>query len=277
MSRIDSHHHLWNYEPAAYPWISDAVPVLKRDYGPRDLEEALAGTGVTGTIAVQAQHAVAEAEWLLRLAGEHPVIKGVVGWVPLASPRVEGELERLSADPLLKGVRHIVHDEPDDAFILRDDFNRGISRIERFGLVYDVLIFARHLPHAIRFVDRHPRQPFVVDHIAKPVITADRFDDAWARGIRAMAERPHVTCKLSGVVTEVRDPAWSVEVIRPYIDVALEAFGADRLMFGTDWPVCRLRCEYAGWVHAVEELVRALSQDEQRAIWAGTATRVYGL
>jgi L-fuconolactonase len=277
MARIDSHHHLWQYEPAAYPWISDAMPVLKRDYGLGDLDAALAGTGITGTVAVQAQQTVAEAEWLLNLAREHPVIKGVVGWVPLASPSVEAELERLGADPRLKGVRHIVHDEPDDAFILRADFNDGIAKIERFGLVYDVLIFARHLPNAIRFVDRHPRQPFVVDHIAKPVITADRFDDAWARGIRAMAERPHVTCKLSGVVTEVRDPAWSVDLIRPYVEVVLQAFGPDRLMFGTDWPVCRLRCEYGTWVHAVEELIGTLSPDEQQAIWSGTATRVYGL
>jgi len=277
MSRIDAHHHLWRYEPAAYPWISDAMPLLKRDYGVADLDEAVAGTGVTGTVAVQAQHAVGETEWLLRLAREHSLIRGVVGWVPLVSPGVAADLERLAADPGLKGVRHIVHDEPDDAYVLRDDFNRGVSALERFGLVYDVLIFARHLPNALAFVDRHPRQPFVVDHIAKPVIAAGRFDIAWAQGIRALGERPHVTCKLSGIVTEVRDAEWSVELIRPYVEVALEAFGPNRLMFGTDWPVCRLRCEYGAWVDAVSALLATLSEEEQQATWSGTATRVYGL
>jgi L-fuconolactonase len=277
MSRIDSHHHLWTYEPAAYPWISDAMPLLKRDYGAADLDAALTGTGVTGTIAVQAQHAIAETEWLLRLAHEHPVIRGVVGWVPLVMPTVQADIERLAVDRALKGLRHIVHDEPDDAYVLRGDFNRGVSTLERFGLVYDVLIFARHLPNAIAFVDRHPRQPFVVDHIAKPVIAAERFDEAWVQGIRALAERPHVACKLSGVVTEVRDAEWSLELIRPYVDVVLEAFGPDRLMFGTDWPVCRLRCEYGTWVDVVSALVSTLSEAEQQAIWSGTATRVYGL
>jgi L-fuconolactonase len=277
VSRIDSHHHLWSYEAAAYPWISDAMPLLKRDYGPSDLEAALAGTGVEGTVAVQAQHAVGETDWLLALAREHPVVRGVVGWVPLVDPDVDTHLDRLSQDPRLKGVRHIVHDEPDDGFVLREDFNRGVAMLERYGLVYDVLIFARHLSNAIAFVDRHPRQPFVVDHLAKPVIRADRFDEDWAVGLRALAERPHVACKLSGVVTEVRDPHWSVDAIRPYVDVALEAFGPSRLMFGTDWPVCRLRCEYATWVSTVDSLLASLSADERAQIWSGTATRVYRL
>jgi L-fuconolactonase len=277
VSRIDSHHHLWHYEPAAYPWITDATPLLQRDYDVADLLAALAGTGVDGTVAVQAQQAVEETEWLLALAREHPIVRGVVGWVPLVEADVEAHLDRLSADTRLKGIRHIVHDEPDDAFVLRSDFNRGVAALERYGLVYDVLIFARHLRNALAFVDRHPRQPFVVDHIAKPVIRAGRFDDEWARGLRLLAERPHVTCKLSGVVTEVRDPHWSIDLIRPYVDVALEAFGPSRLMFGTDWPVCRLRAEYQGWVQAVERLFAPLSADEQAQVWSGTATRVYAL
>jgi len=274
---IDSHHHLWRYDSAAYPWISEAMPVLRRDYLPADLDAALTGTGVDGTIVVQAQQAVSETDWLLGLARELAVIQGVVGWVPLIDPAVDTHLDRLAANPRLKGVRHIVHDEPDDEFVLRKDFNQGVSRLEQYGLVYDVLIFARHLPHAVLFVDRHPRQPFVVDHIAKPVIAAGRFDEAWARGLRALAERPHVSCKLSGVVTEVRDPEWSVESIRPYVEVALEAFGPDRLMFGTDWPVCRLRCEYAAWVDAAVALLATLSPGEQHAIFEGTARRTYRL
>lgn len=275
--RIDSHHHLWHYEPRAYPWISDVMPVLRRDYLPPDLEPSLRASGIDGTVVVQAQQTVAETDWMLAIAREHAFIRGVVGWVPLADADVDVHLERLAADPRLKAVRHIVHDEPDDTFILGDAFNRGVARLEHYGLVYDVLIFARHLPHALTFVDRHPRQPFVVDHIAKPVIAADRFDAEWARHLRAMAERPHVSCKLSGVVTEVRDPQWSLDGIRPCVDVALEAFGPDRLMFGTDWPVCRLRCEYGTWVETVAELIAPLSADEQAAIWGGTAARVYSL
>jgi L-fuconolactonase len=274
---LDSHHHLWRYDQVRLPWISDRMPALKRDYGAADLEAALAGTGVDRTLLVHAQQNVEETEWMLEVARAHPRIAGVVGWVPLVEADVETVIARLAADPRLRGVRHIVHDEPDDRFILRDDFNRGVSRLRAFGLVYDVLIFARHLPHAIAFVDRHPDQPFVVDHVAKPTIRAAAFDRAWADGLRELARRPHVTCKLSGMVTEVRDPGWSPALLQPYVDVALEAFGPSRLMFGTDWPVCRLKCEYAEWVDAVRGFVAPLSPDEQAAILGGTAQRVYGV
>jgi len=274
---LDSHHHLWRYDPARLPWIGDGMPALKRDYGAADLEAAIAGTGVERTLLVHAQQNVEETDWMLEIARAHPRIAGVVGWVPLVDPGVEATLARLAADPHLRGVRHIVHDEPDERFILRDDFNRGVARLRGFGLVYDVLIFAAHLPHAIAFVDRHPDQPFVVDHVAKPTIRASAFDRAWAEGLRELARRPHVTCKLSGMVTEVRDPGWSPGLLQPYLDVALEAFGPSRLMFGTDWPVCRLKCEYAEWVEAVRAFVAPLSAGEQAAILGGTAQRVYGV
>ena len=274
---LDSHHHLWRYDPARLPWIGDGMPALKRDYGAADLEAAIAGTGVERTLLVHAQQNVEETDWMLEIARAHPRIAGVVGWVPLVDPGVEATLARLAADPHLRGVRHIVHDEPDERFILRDDFNRGVARLRGFGLVYDVLIFAAHLPHAIAFVDRHPDQPFVVDHVAKPTIRASAFDRAWADGLRELARRPHVTCKLSGMVTEVRDPGWSPGLLQPYLDVALEAFGPSRLMFGTDWPVCRLKCEYAEWVEAVRAFVAPLSPGEQAAILGGTAQRVYGV
>jgi L-fuconolactonase len=274
---LDSHHHLWRYDPARLPWIGDGMPALKRDYGAADLEAAIAGTGVERTLLVHAQQNVEETDWMLEIARAHPRIAGVVGWVPLVDPGVEATLARLAADPHLRGVRHIVHDEPDERFILRDDFNRGVARLRGFGLVYDVLILAAHLPHAIAFVDRHPDQPFVVDHVAKPTIRASAFDSAWADGLRELARRPHVTCKLSGMVTEVRDPGWSPGLLQPYLDVALEAFGPSRLMFGTDWPVCRLKCEYAEWVEAVRAFVAPLSPGEQAAILGGTAQRVYGV
>jgi L-fuconolactonase len=274
---LDSHHHLWRFDPARLPWISDAMPALRQDYGLAELEAALAGTGVDQTILVHAQQRVDETDGMLGLAAASDRIAGVVGWVPLVAPDVGDTLGRLAVDRHLRGVRHIVHDEPDDDYLLREDVNRGVTRLREFGLVYDVLIFARHLPQAIAFVDRHPDQPFVVDHLAKPTIRAGQFDARWAEGLRAIAERPHVTCKLSGMVTEVRDPSWSPAILQPYVDVALEAFGPSRLMFGTDWPVCRLRCEYGEWVATVRDLIAPLSADEQAAILGGTAARVYGV
>jgi L-fuconolactonase len=274
---IDSHHHLWRFDRARLPWIADSMPALRQDYGLAELEAALAGTGVDRTVLVHAQQRLDETEWMLDLARESTRIAGVVGWVPLVAPDLDATLARLTADPRLRGVRHIVHDEPDDGYLLRDDVNRGIARLRHHRLVYDVLIFARHLPQAIACVDRHPDQPFVVDHVAKPSIRAAAFDRRWAEGLREIARRPHVTCKLSGMVTEVRDAAWTPALLQPYVDVALEAFGPARLMFGTDWPVCRLRCEYGAWVETVRGFVNRLSPDEQAAILGGTAARVYGL
>jgi L-fuconolactonase len=274
---IDAHHHLWRFDQARLPWIGEAMPALRRDYGLAELEAVLAGTGVDRTVLVHAQQNVEETEWMLGLAGESSRIAGVVGWVPLVAPDLDETLARLAADRRLRGVRHIVHDEPDDDYLLREDVNRGVARLRAFGLVYDVLIFARHLPQATAFVDRHPDQPFVVDHVAKPTISAAAFDARWADRLRTMAERPHVTCKLSGMITEVRDPTWTPALLEPYVDVALEAFGPSRLMFGTDWPVCRLRGEYAEWLAAVRGFIARLSSDEQAAIMGGTAARVYGI
>ena len=250
---------------------------IRRDFLPSDLEKEIRDAGIDGVISVQARQSLEETRWLLGMASENAFIKGVVGWVPLIDPKVEDVLAPLARDPHLRGVRHILHDEKDDEYALRDDFNRGIDRLRSFHLVYDVLIFAKHLPVAMRFVDRHPDQPFVVDHIAKPTIAADRFDVDWARGLRELARRPHVSCKLSGVVTEVRDATWTRDLIAPYVETALEAFGPERLMFGTDWPVCLLRASYAEWTDTVAALIARLSATEQAAIWGETAKRVYGL
>jgi L-fuconolactonase len=275
--QIDSHHHLWHYSEADYPWIGAGMDVLRRDYLPIDLKANLDAARVHGTVAVQARQTIEETRWLLELAGTSPFLHGVVGWVPLIDPGVRDTLEPLAADRHLKGVRHVLHDEPDDAYMLRDDFQRGVACLRSFGLVYDILIFARHLENTLAFVDRHPQQPFVVDHIAKPTITARAFDERWAAAIRELAHRDHVTCKLSGLVTEVRDPVWTPELIRPYYETVLEAFGPDRLMFGTDWPVCLLRTTYGVWVDTVRDLIRNLSPTEQAAMMGLTACRVYGL
>jgi len=274
--KIDSHQHFWAINDTDYVWMGEAHTAIKRDFLPTDLRPLLDAAGLDGCVAVQARQMIGETEWLLALAEKHDWIRGVVGWLPLLENAGEPWLEKFASHPKLAGVRHVVHDEPDDDFILRDDFNAGIRRLASHGLVYDILIFAKHLPQTVTFVDRHPNQPFVVDHIAKPCIRKDVFDEAWAAGIRQLAKRENVSCKVSGMVTEVRDGEWDTELLRPYFETVLEAFGAQRIMFGSDWPVCLLRAPYCDWVRTAEELVSPLSPEEQAAFWGGNAGRVYG-
>jgi L-fuconolactonase len=279
--RIDSHQHFWRYTPADYPWIAPDWQVLQRDFLPDDLRPLLAAHQLDGAIAVQAQQTIDETRWLLDLAAAHPdVVKGVIGWVPLVDSDVARMLEELATSATgaaLKGIRHILQGEADDAYMLRDDFNRGIERLRPYALTYDILIYGRHLANAAAFVDRHPDQVFVLDHIAKPEIRAEAFDRAWADGLRELARRPQVMCKLSGVVTETRDAEWTHAQIAPYLEAALEAFGPYRILFGTDWPVCLLRCEYQAWVDTVTSFISTLTPDEQDAIMGANAVRAYGL
>ncbi len=254
--RLDAHQHFWRYSPREYAWIEtprqgDArMERIARDFLPADLAPALAALGIDGCIAVQARSSLAETEFLLALAREHTFVRGVVGWVDLCSPRVTRELERFSADPRFRGVRHTVQDEPDERFLLRPDFQRGIAELARFGLTYDLLIQPRQLEVARRFAAAFPAQPMVLDHLAKPGIArAER--DPWERQFRALGELPHVSCKLSGLVTEARWNAWTPDDFRFYLDVALETFGEERLLFGSDWPVCLLAAESYGQVAAL--------------------------
>jgi L-fuconolactonase len=275
--KIDSHHHLWAINGTDYVWMGEEHAVIRRDFLAPELDAVLDESGIDGTVAVQARQMVEETEFLLGIADANPRIKAVVGWVPLLENGGEPWLEKFSSHPKLKGVRHVVHDEPDDDFILRPDFNAGIRNLKKYGLLYDILIFWKHLPQTIRFVDMHPEQPFVVDHIAKPRIAADNFDTEWAAGIRELAKRENVSCKISGMMTEVRDAEWNVDLLRPYFDTVLEAFGPQRVMYGSDWPVCLLRGSYASWVKAVGELASSLGADEQTALWGGNAGRIYQL
>jgi L-fuconolactonase len=274
---IDSHHHLWQYSPEEYGWIHEQMSVLRQDFLLPELREVAATSGVDGFVSVQARQSVQETHTLLELARDEPLIRGVVGWVPLADPNVARILDSLADQPLLKGLRHVVQDEPDDRFILGPDFNRGIDHLTGRGLVYDVLIFARQLPPSIEFVDRHPDLPMVLDHIAKPTIVAGQFDREWEKNFRELAKRDHVTCKFSGVVTEVRDDSWSIDTIRPYWDVAIDAFTPGRLMFGSDWPVCRLKTEHSQWLETVRNLASELTSDEQDQFFAANAIRAYNL
>lgn len=274
---IDSHHHLWKYSAEQYGWISEEMSVLRADFLSAELNQIADESGVDGFVSVQARQIVQETIDLLAIAAQTPRIGGVVGWVPLASADVAEVLDQFAEQELLKGVRHVVQDEPDDRFIVGNDFNRGVALLKDRNLVYDVLIFARQLPAAIEFVDRHPDQPMVLDHIAKPTIQAAQFDEAWEKNFREIAKRTNLTCKFSGVVTEVRDPEWSLDTLRRYWDVALEAFTPQRLMFGSDWPVCLLRSGHTQWLDAVRELAGQLSADEQADFFANNAIRDYNL
>lgn len=273
---IDAHHHLWRYVPEQYPWITARLGVLRTDFLPGELETELARAGVNGAVAVQARQDVDETRWLLKAARTHPVIRGVVGWAPLCDAGVEQVLDEFSGDRRLVGIRHIVHDEPDDDFILREDFNRGVRLLAGRGLVYDILIFERHLKQAIQFVDRHPQQAFVVDHIAKPRIRAGEMEP-WRQGMRELARRENVAVKLSGMVTEAAWEGWTEASLRPYFDVVIESFGPRRLMFGSDWPVLLLASNYGQWKGVVENWLAELSAGERLAIQAQTAARIYGL
>jgi L-fuconolactonase len=274
--RIDAHHHLWRYDKEQYRWIGDNMGALARNFLPKDLERELASSGIDGSVAVQARQSIEETEWLLALADECDAIRGVVGWAPIASLEFPRELESLRSSEKLKGLRHVVQDEPDDRFLQGSDFNRGIARLKHLGLVYDILIFAQQLPATIAFVDRHPEQVFVLDHIAKPRIR-DGALEPWRTNIRELARRENVYCKLSGMVTEANWTNWCSADLKPYFDVVLDAFGPGRLMAGSDWPVCTLAATHREWFSTLAELIGQLSHAEREMILGGVAVEVYSL
>lgn len=274
--RIDAHQHFWRYHAAQYPWIDAKKTPLTRDFLPSDLEPLLDRAGFDACIAVQARQDVDDTRFLLEMAAAHPFVAGVVGWLDLQAEDLHRQLEYWAGDAKLVGVRHIVHDEPDDAFMLRPAFLRGLGMLAEFELTYDLLLYPKHLPVAIDVVSRFPNQRFVLDHLAKPRIRVGEID-AWARDLEALAAHPHVYAKLSGLVTEADWDAWSPEQLRPYLDVALGCFDANRLMIGSDWPVCTLAGEYGQVMSAVVAFAQAQTPDDCRAILGGTATTFWRL
>jgi L-fuconolactonase len=274
--RIDAHQHFWRYSPAQYPWIGESMASLRRDFLPGDLAPLLRASGFDASIAVQASQSLDDTRFLLSLADDHPLIAGVVGWVDLSADDVREELATCAAHSKLVGVRHIVHDEPDDRFLLREDFCRGIAQLAEFDLTYDILIFPRHLPVAIEFVSRFPSQRFVLDHLAKPQIRSGEIR-TWAQGLRELAQHPNLWAKLSGLVTEASWTDWTVAQIRPYLDVAFECFGADRLMIGSDWPVCTVAADFGQTMNVVIEYLDGRSAAEREAVLGGTAARFWQL
>ena len=275
-AKIDAHHHLWKYSAPQYPWISENMGVLRRDFLIQDLMDAVEESDIEGVVTVQARQALAETRWLLDLARNHNFIRGVVGWVALTDPKVDRDLEQFSTHAKLKSVRHVLQDEPDDFYILREDFNRGIKLLKDFGLRYDLLIFERHLPQTIQFVDRHPNQIFILDHVAKPKIK-EGVISRWRENITELARRENVFCKLSGLVTEAGWQSWTEADLDPYLQVVLAAFGATRIMFGSDWPVMLLGSSYKRWLDIVQRGISHLSEYEQERILGKTATEVYRL
>jgi L-fuconolactonase len=271
--RIDSHFHLWQYTPDEFEWIPDSMASLRRDFLPQELNTLCADAAVDGVIAVQARQSLEETRWLLELAHAAPIL-GVVGWAPIAADNLPAILEQLQQEPLLKGLRHIAQAEPE--ILACPEFLRGMQHLQRTRLVYDLLLYANQLPLALAFVDRFPRQMFVLDHMGKPAIAQGEIG-TWCSSLRELARRPNVCCKLSGLVTEADPASWTPMQLQPYLHTALECFGPDRLMIGTDWPVCTIGCGYKQWWAFVEDWTSTLSPTEQAAILGDTATRTYSL
>ena len=277
--KIDAHQHFWSYNDTDYVWMGPGMERLRRDHTPEHLRPHLDAVGIDGTVAVQARQMERETDYLLDLASRFPWILGVVGWVDFAEDKLDTlqqRLETFAANNKLKGVRELIHDMPDTDYAVRQTHVTAVGMLSRYGLTYDLLLRPEHLAPATRLVDMYPDQPFVIDHIAKPPI-ASGGSGAWEEGLREIAKRPNVSCKLSGMVTEARWDAWSSQDLHPYIDVCVEAFGAERLMMGSDWPVCTLAGSYEEVMAVVMDYLSRLSKDERKAIQGATCARFYGL
>ena len=274
--RIDAHQHFWLYDRAEYQWIDDSMKSLRRDFLPEHFEPEMGSNDFQGSVVVQVRQTLQETRWLLDLAAVYPWIVGVVGWVDLRSPEVRTHLQDLARNSKLVGIRHIVQSEADERFLLQPDFLRGITTLEEFNLAYEILIYPQHLPVAADFVERFPRQRFVLDHLAKPPIKTGNID-SWAQGIVRLAEFSNVFCKLSGLVTESDWNCWTPQQIIPYLDVAFESFGPDRLMIGSDWPVCLAAASYAKTVDVVKQYLLQKRPECLDRVLGGNAQRFWGL
>jgi L-fuconolactonase len=275
--KIDSHQHYWHFNTADYGWIGENMAAIKRDFLPADLLPELQSIGFDGSIAVQARQSLEETNWLLELANGNPFIKGVVGWVDLQAADVEMQLEKFRKHPKAVGVRHVIHDEADIDFMLQPNFIRGVNLLEMYQLTYDILIFEKHLPNTQKFVSSFSdNQLFVVDHIAKPLIK-DEAISPWKEKISELAGYKNVYCKVSGMVTEADWKRWKPEDIKPYLDVVFESFGAERILIGSDWPVCLVAGKYQEVMAVVMDYISALSVSEKAMILGENAVRAYKL
>ena len=273
---IDAHQHFWKYDSFKHAWIDDSMSVIRQDFMPSDLEKVYAKNGIDGCVAVQADQTLEETNFLLWLSAKYGFIKGVVGWVDLRADNVNEILEEYCQHEKIKGFRHIVQGESDHNFLLRPDFLKGISFLEKYDFVYDILIFPHQLGATLEFVKRFPHQKFVIDHIAKPYIK-DGYFEGWAVLMKEIAKQENVHCKLSGMITEADFNSWTPDQINPYMDLVLNAFGSDRVMFGSDWPVCLVAGEYAQVKRLVTDFISKLSLIEQAQIMGTNAIQFYNL
>ena len=276
MKKIDSHQHFWKYHPVKDAWISDEMNVIQRNFLPEDLKPLLQENGFDGCISVQADQSEEETHFLLELAKDNDFIKGVVGWIDLRNPNLKSRLDYFSQFKKLKGFRHIVQAETEDDFLLRNDFCNGIAQLEQYNYTYDILILPKHLPFAVEFVKQFPKQKFVIDHLAKPNFKQAYFAD-WEKGITAIAECENVYCKVSGLVTEADWNNWNETDFTYCLDVVTEAFGVNRLLFGSDWPVSLLAATYKESCAIVEQCFSKFSKEEQQRIWGANAIEFYKL
>jgi L-fucono-1,5-lactonase len=274
--RLDAHQHFWVYDEAEYGWIDERMGVIRRDFGPDDLAPLLKRVDFDGSIAVQARQSLEETEYLLGLAESCAFVKGVVGWVDLRSPRVRGDLERFRQHPRFVGVRHVVQDEPDDRFLLREDFLAGVSLLSELDLSYDILVYHHQLPAVVEFVAKLPEHRLVLDHVAKPDIARHELEP-WSTHMRKLGRFENLYCKLSGMVTEADWKRWKREDFRPYLDVVLESFGPRRLVIGSDWPVATLAASYEQVVELVTDFIAPLSSTEKDRILGANAVELYRL
>ena len=273
---IDAHQHFWQVGRFDYPWMSSDLGVLYRDYLPKDLAPILAENGVEKTVLVQASNSVAESSWLLELADANTFIAGVVGWVDLMSADVEAQLDELSAHPKFKGVRHLVESEPDDAWLVRPAVLSGLRRLSSYGLSYDLLVHTRHLQYVPEVAESCPELRLVIDHLAKPPIARNEIKE-WARALKPAARYSNIRCKLSGLVTEANWSSWQTSDLRPFVDCVLELFGAERMMFGSDHPVCLLAASYECVLESFHELLKYLSDSDRDKIFSKNAAAFYRL
>ncbi len=270
---IDAHQHLWKYDPVRDNWIEDSMEVLREDFLPKDLKPILDANGVAGCIAVQADQSEEETEFLLKCAQENPFLKGVVGWVDLRAGNVEERLANYSYNKYFKGVRHIVQAEKDD-FLLNKDFQNGVGKLSQYGLSYDLLIYPRQFPATLEMVEKFPNQIFVLDHIAKPNIS-EKLDAEWVKNIHLLSKHENVFCKISGMVTETKNFEWVKSDFTPYLASVVSAFGTDRLLYGSDWPVCLLAADYKEVLGIVADYFQNFSALEKSKIFALNAIKAY--
>lgn len=274
MIKIDSHQHFWRYDPIRDAWINNEMQLIRQDFFPEDLKVELDKHDIDGCIAVQADQSEAENAFLIELAATNPFIKGIVGWVDLQADNVEETLEFYKQYNIVKGFRHILQNEPDRALMLRPEFKRGLSLLNKYDFTFDLLIFQDQLLYASELCQLFPSQKFILDHMAKPAIKDQKINN-WETDIRTLAGNPNVFCKISGMVTESDWQNWKDADFKPYLDVAFDAFGIGRVMFGSDWPVCNVAGGYDSMISIVKSYATQFTAEEQAGFWGENASNVY--